>query len=190
MNERSARSDSASDCAGNSVSPSAATAPLAPATSSATHPVTRGAMPRRFAANGKPTVSHQAVNVSAASSRNVFSRCAATNIARAIVALSATSWNSTSPAPIAASLRISTPDITAPARAGCPARQVRNVATRSATTASSARPLVARCENSIKVATPAARGTTSPLQSGQWAPQPAPEPVARTYAPHRMTATL
>ena len=33
-------------------------------------------------------------------------------------------------------------------------------------------------------------GTTSPLQRGQWAPQPAPDPVARTKAPHKMTATF
>jgi hypothetical protein len=29
---------------------------------------------------------------------------------------------------------------------------------------------------------------TSPLQSGQWLPHPAPDPVARTNAPHAMTA--
>ena len=51
-------------------------------------------------------------------------------------------------------------------------------------------PLVARWVNSIIVSRAGARGTTSPLQSGQWAPQPAPEPVARTKAPHRMTATF
>ena len=56
------------------------------------------------------------------------------------------------------------------------------------TTSSSATPLVARCVNSIIVASAGARGSTSPLQSGQCAPQPAPEPVARTKAPHRMTA--
>ena len=35
-----------------------------------------------------------------------------------------------------------------------------------------------------------ASGTTTPLQSGQWLPQPAPEPVARTTAPQRMTSRL
>jgi hypothetical protein len=32
------------------------------------------------------------------------------------------------------------------------------------------------------------RGTTSPLHNGQWLPHPAPDPLARTYAPHKMTA--
>ena len=51
-------------------------------------------------------------------------------------------------------------------------------------------PLVRRCVSSTSVATAGARGTISPLQSGQWAPQPAPEPEARTKAPHRITATF
>src|SRR5690606_33122941 len=33
-------------------------------------------------------------------------------------------------------------------------------------------------------------GTTVPLQSGQWLPQPAPEPVRRTTAPCRTTTVL
>ena len=40
------------------------------------------------------------------------------------------------------------------------------------------------------VASAGSRGTTSPLQRGQWLPQPAPEPVARTYAPQRITPRL
>ena len=51
-------------------------------------------------------------------------------------------------------------------------------------------PLVTRCVSSTSVASSGARGSTSPLQSGQWAPQPAPEPVARTNAPHRITSTF
>jgi hypothetical protein len=35
-----------------------------------------------------------------------------------------------------------------------------------------------------------ATGTTSPLQSGQWLPHPAPDPLARTYAPHSTTSTF
>src|SRR5262245_14168294 len=54
----------------------------------------------------------------------------------------------------------------------------------------SATPLVSRCVYSMSVASAGARGTISPLQSGQCAPHPAPEPDARTYAPHRMTATF
>ena len=45
-----------------------------------------------------------------------------------------------------------------------------------------------RCVNSIIVSTLAERCITVPLQSGQWLPQPAPEPVARTSVPHRITA--
>lgn len=48
-------------------------------------------------------------------------------------------------------------------------------------------PLVARCEYSISVPIVGEGGITSPLQVGQWAPQPAPDPVARTTAPHKMT---
>ena len=33
-----------------------------------------------------------------------------------------------------------------------------------------------------------ASGTTSPLQSGQWLPHPAPDPLARTNAPHKTTS--
>lgn len=33
-----------------------------------------------------------------------------------------------------------------------------------------------------------AAGTTSPLQSGQWLPHPAPDPLALTYAPHSTTS--
>ena len=53
-----------------------------------------------------------------------------------------------------------------------------------------AAPLVTRWMYSMIVAVRGAIGTTSPLQSGQWLPQPAPEPVARTTAPHTITATV
>jgi hypothetical protein len=33
-------------------------------------------------------------------------------------------------------------------------------------------------------------GITCPLQRGQWLPHPAPEPEARTKAPHSTTATF
>ena len=42
----------------------------------------------------------------------------------------------------------------------------------------------------MTVSTAGERGKTSPLQSGQWFPHPAPDPVARTSAPHRITRTL
>ena len=45
-----------------------------------------------------------------------------------------------------------------------------------------------RCVNSIMVSMRGECCMTVPLHSGQWSPQPAPEPVARTSPPHRMTA--
>ena len=42
----------------------------------------------------------------------------------------------------------------------------------------------------MSVAADGSRGKTTPLQSGQCSPQPAPDPVARTYAPQRITPML
>ncbi len=81
-------------------------------------------------------------------------------------------------------------DAAAARRAGWPFGRSRKTHSASAKTSRSAMPLVARWVNSTIVSRAGARGTTSPLQRGQWAPQPAPEPVARTKAPHRMTATF
>src|SRR5690606_30637337 len=47
----------------------------------------------------------------------------------------------------------------------------------------------ARWANSMAVA-PSSSGTTCPWQEGQERPQPAPDPVARTIAPIRITTTL
>src|SRR5260370_41238712 len=41
----------------------------------------------------------------------------------------------------------------------------------------------------MMVASRGARGRTSPLHNGQCSPQPAPDPVALTKAPHSTTAT-
>src|SRR5262249_41383317 len=43
---------------------------------------------------------------------------------------------------------------------------------------------------SMKVCVWAALGRIAPLHRGQWLPHPAPDPLARTYAPQRITATL
>ena len=51
-------------------------------------------------------------------------------------------------------------------------------------------PLVARWVNSMMVSMRGARGSITPLHSGQRSPQPAPEPVARTNAPHKTTRML
>ena len=45
-----------------------------------------------------------------------------------------------------------------------------------------------RWVNSMRVFTLAECCKTVPLHSGQWFPQPAPAPVARTSVPHRITA--
>ncbi len=92
-------------------------------------------------------------------------------------------------APISASTTIETPETTAPSRAGCPRRVRRKTSTTSTATSTSATPLAARCANSIAVA-PASSGTRAPLHDGHDRPHPAPEPVARTRAPSRMTTTL
>ena len=110
--------------------------------------------------------------------------------ARATESFSPTRRKRTSPAPTAASVRMKKTDAPAARRAGWPFGRSRKTHSASASTSSRARPLVARWVNSIMVSRAGARGRTSPLQSGQWAPQPAPEPVARTKAPHRMTTTF
>ena len=55
---------------------------------------------------------------------------------------------------------------------------------------SRATPDSARWENSIQVAIPWSSGRNSPWQRGQSRPHPAPEPVALTTAPCRMTMPL
>ncbi len=76
------------------------------------------------------------------------------------------------------------------ARAGWPAVNERRQTTTSATPRRTTRPLVTRWDSSMRSATDRAWGMTSPLQSGQWLPQPAPEPVARTKPPQTMTTRL
>src|SRR5689334_21740035 len=67
---------------------------------------------------------------------------------------------------------------------------MRNAHSASTPTRMSATPLDRRCENSIMVSICGAKGITSPLHVGQCAPHPAPDPVARTNAPHRITNTF
>jgi len=50
--------------------------------------------------------------------------------------------------------------------------------------------LVIRCVNSTMVWPLALAPTTLPSQSGHLLPQPAPEPLALTYAPQRTTSTF
>ncbi len=83
-------------------------------------------------------------------------------------------------APMAASPSSNSSAATAPFRTGLPAGEARNTPTASITTSSTATPLTARWENSMAWAPPAPIGTSSPRHVGQEAPQPAPDPVART----------
>src|SRR5262249_58532159 len=69
-----------------------------------------------------------------------------------------------------------------------PGGKTAKASTAQRTTAAVTTPLETRWVNSITVSSAGARGTSSPLHAGQWAPQPAPEPVARTKAPHTTTA--
>ena len=181
-----------SDVGGNSVSPSAVTAPLAPTTSMPTsagprtHPTTRRS-PERGAS---PPDAHHAVIVIDPRRKNVFTRCSPTLSARFIDASCATSSNkhqrraeqgfADSMNPVASNA--------APLRTMCPRGYARMLHTRRPTVSARDRPLVRRCEYSMRVSTRAARGRTSPLHRGQWLPQPAPEPLARTNAPQTTTA--
>jgi len=120
----------------------------------------------------------------------VFSRCSASAITRRTEASVATRASSTSPAPSSASPIMNPSAKPAAVRAGWPAGRTSRAQANSPTTKSSASPLVTRWVSSMRVAVVGARGTTAPLHSGQWLPQPAPEPEARTYAPHRITSRL
>ena len=79
---------------------------------------------------------------------------------------------------------------TAAFRAKAPRGHARHTSTSTTSTSGSAIPLVTRCPNSIIVFSDGSRGMSSPLQSGQWSPQPAPAPDARTNPPQRMTRTV
>ena len=82
------------------------------------------------------------------------------------------------------------PEATSVLRTGLPALKIRQPQTISAAIRTRLSPDVTRWLNSITVSSAAARGTATPLHSGQWLPHPAPEPVARTNAPQRITRTL
>ena len=83
-----------------------------------------------------------------------------------------------------------TNDVSAIRRTRLPRAKLARLHNQSATTPTSATPLIIRCVNSMMVSMRGATGTTSPLHSGQWLPHPAPDPLARTYAPHSTTSTF
>ena len=131
-----------------------------------------------------------AVITRAPSNKKVLARCIAPTTPRAIEVLPATSSNSTKPAPTSASMMTKTPAATDDLRTGCPDGKMRQPHTIRTITKIIASPLLRRCTNSIVVAGLSVAGMTTPLHKGQWLPQPAPEPVALTTAPQRITPML
>ena len=119
----------------------------------------------------------------------MFTKCSAIHNARPTCALSPTYSNSTIPAPIAFSKMMKTTPSIAARRTWLPrevSRQAQTPCTNTTNVASSALP---RCDHSMIVLVVGSVGMISPLHIGQWLPQPAPEPVARTSAPHKITPT-
>ncbi len=176
------RSSQAKERSGKMVSPRAVTAPLMPTKSRPRVPNPRSqgnAFQPLFLGAATPLV-HRAVRARAASSRKVLTRCTAITTARAMESSFTTSSNLTSPAPTAASISKKTMDSPTAQRARCRFGNARNTAITSPKTRKPSSPEVRRWENSIRVSTSGLRGKTSPLHRGQWRPQPAPEPVART----------
>ena len=192
--------DSGPRCAltGKSVSPSAVTAPLAATTMSPTKQLASAQLgaraqpsvpPLRDAAALRAAGARAQIAVSAALpvSKRVFTRCNATTTARATDASSATHPFFTSAAPMAASSATKPKTARLARRAGCPAGRARHAQSGKARDSTPSNPLVRRCVYSMSVAWLGVRGTSSPRQLGQCAPQPAPEPVIRTQAPKTMT---
>src|ERR1017187_7143944 len=133
---------------------------------------------------------HHAVSVRQASSVSVLIRCVESEYARFAEAFLPTCSSSTSDAPRSASVTRNTAESAAPSRAGLRGGNARKAQTTSNATSARSRPLIARCVNSMMVAAPGECGVTAPLQSGQRLPHPAPDPVARTYAPQSTTVRL
>ena len=147
------------------------------------------------------TLRAMAVQTSAATKNKVFARCKAITRARAADESPATRRCKTRTAPTPASPTINPK--AQPAARLCsdlnrpeaikrdPLRTKKN----SEATISRDSPLVMRWENSIHVAVEGAKapiaepaeGKIWPLQRGQWLPHPAPDPEARTNAPHTIT---
>ena len=79
---------------------------------------------------------------------------------------------------------------TAARRTGCVRGKARTAHQQRIKMSGVSTPVIARCVYSIILWSEGETSIAEPSQSGQWLPQPAPEPVARTKAPHKMTATL
>jgi len=179
--------------AGKIVSPRAANEPVMPVDIMQNNPIATAIRSVRFADSVKrlpPVGSHFAVSASAATSSSVFPKCRHKNPARLADRSMPTCSKRTSIAPRIASFSKSIAAEMAEYRGQSPLVVRRQVQTRRTTMSTSDKPLVSRCVNSIKVLDWTDVGRISPLHRGQWLPQPAPDPVARTKAPHRITVML
>ena len=110
--------------------------------------------------------------------------------ARATLVSVPTRRKSTSAAPTRLSSTMNPMAAPAPRRTRWPGGETRRDHTSRPSVSSRERPLVRRWKNSMNVATLGLVGIGSPLQVGQWAPQPSPEPVACTTSPHTITARV
>src|SRR5690606_34955607 len=120
---------------------------------------------------------NQAVKAAAVVKINVFTKCNEMTTARAPEASSATSSASTQPAPISASKITNNSVKVALQRVRRFCLRSTHAQTTSAIAIGPRIPLVTRWPYSIHVLVDSVRGMTSPLQVGQWSPQPAPDPV-------------
>ena len=174
------------------VSPSAVTAPLAPTTSTEKSAAAVDTTTRRRAPESErlvPTREPRGEGHRRQEKERVH-QVEGHHETRASETFEATHSNRTSPAPMSASATTRRSETTANRRAGWPEGRTRARETVSARTRIPRSPLDRRWPNSIRVSTVGSRGMTTPLHRGQWLPQPAPAPVARTKAPQRMTRTV
>ena len=118
--------------------------------------------------------------------KNVLTKCRDIQIARNMLLLSATRPALTMYLPIQASNPVRTNITSAACVAVCLNRKRKPTRPTVRRTNKPSKAEIRRCVISIMVLMVGARGTTSPLQSGQWLPQPSPEPVARTTVPARI----
>ena len=186
VDEKSSAIPSITDSAGKRVSARAVTAPVAAISSMPMAKPKIGRESGRSSWTVRSRSTQYTTSVRPASRIRVFTRWMGTEIARASEASFSTHSKMTITAPISDSERIPTPESTAAFRTGAPRWLVRKMRTMSQARRSSAIPDEARCVNSMAVA-PSNSGRMTPSQVGHDAPHPAPDPVARTSAPSRIT---
>ena len=179
--------------AGKSVSPKAVMAPNALRMSMATSATPSKWRDGRFSPpsrRGEPPAAHHTTSVNAPTNNMVLTRWKPTTTARVMEVSPATNSNKTRPAPKAPSKIVKPKLATAAFRTRCATGYARNAHTTCPMLKKPSMALVRRWLSSIHVSICSGRGITWPLQVGQCWPHPAPDPVARTYAPHIMTRTV